>query len=625
MPRRKFWKKALTRRAAVGSPIGKYEQNPVSEQTKCPVSEQVASPDNVQAQSPVNVQAQAKQSKQANIGQSKQANIDLKSLANDCSNIQTDFDEVFADTFPDVVANYQSRINKELSENEEIAVCAQDTTFQQHAQLHQNVFKKCQSNDLVETCLENDVCHLFVTGNLNFSTHPLSLQNYDNNVLCNQVVRSSERLWNASHIVFGSFHQNDARFSEQSRGFQCTCNALCMLSYSSCLDVEKSSILDKVLCDGDALYQNIINNLKADGKFIHRLLSLEEIPDVSEVEIGKFTLEKLPIVSGILVDTQEHGLPTLHCALQSAFLSVSSGLLTIGAICSAVFKKNGLYVFFDSHSHGENGHSSNNGVSSLITFSNLDDLVTYMYAFYDSMTEEILLLRPKKLCSRRNQSSLPEKNPVFKAKEIESKQTARKDPVFKAKEMESKQTARKDPVFKAKEIVFQKESKQSARKDPVFKAKEIESKQTARKDPVFNAKEIESKQTARKDPVFKAKEIESTQTARKDPVFKAKEIESTQTARKDPVFKAKEIESTQTARKDPVFKAKEIESTQTARKDPVFKAKEIESTQTARKDPIFKAKEIESTQTARKDPVFKAKELIYQQESNSQQEKILLL
>ena len=247
MPRRKFWKKALTQRAAAGSPVGKYEQNPVSEQTNCLVSEQGASPDNVQAQSPDNEQAQAKQSKQATIGQSKQAtigqskqaNIGLKSLVNDCSNIQTDFDEVFADTFPDVVANYQSRINKELSENEEIAFCAQDTTFKQHAQLHQNVLKQCQSNDLVETCLKNDVSHFVVTGNLNFSTHPLSLQNYDSNVLCNQVVRSSERLRNASHIVFGSFHQNDARFSEQSRGFQCTCNALCMLSYSSCLVVEK--------------------------------------------------------------------------------------------------------------------------------------------------------------------------------------------------------------------------------------------------------------------------------------------------------------------------------------------------------------------------------------------------
>ena len=60
-------------------------------------------------------------------------------------------------------------------------------------------------------------------------------------------------------------------------------------------------------------------------------------------------------------------------------------LLLIGAICSAVFKKKGSYAFFDSHCHGHNGLSATDGASCLITFSSLDDLVTYMYAFYDSM------------------------------------------------------------------------------------------------------------------------------------------------------------------------------------------------------------------------------------------------
>ena len=74
-------------------------------------------------------------------------------------------------------------------------------------------------------------------------------------------------------MVFGSFHQNVARSPEQSRGYQFTCNASCMLAYSICLDVEKSSALDKVLCDGDTLYQSVISKLKADGKFIHHLLT----------------------------------------------------------------------------------------------------------------------------------------------------------------------------------------------------------------------------------------------------------------------------------------------------------------------------------------------------------------
>ena len=247
-----------------------------------------------------------------------------------------------------------------MSENESITVSAQDAIIKQHKKHHKNVTAQLQINDTLEISLDNDV-------------------------VCYQAIRSSDQLWNASDFIFGNFHQNDARFSEQSRGYQCTCNALCMLSYSLCHDIDNGLLLDEVLCKGDALYQTVISRLKSDGKFMNQLLSLEEIPDEFEVKIGKFTVEKLPIVCGPLVDTQDLGLPTLHDALQSAFLSKSSGLVTIGAMCSAVFRKNELYIFFDSHCHGENGLSSSDGASCLMTFSSLDDLITYMYAFYDSM------------------------------------------------------------------------------------------------------------------------------------------------------------------------------------------------------------------------------------------------
>ena len=588
------------------------------------------------------------------------------------------------DTFPDVVANYQSR-DKELSERERIAFCPVNTS-QQNEELIRNVTAQHQlSSDPLEVCSDNDVA-------------------------CYQAIRSSELLWNASDLVFGSFHQNDGRFSEHSRGYQCTCNALCMLSYAHCGDVDNSMVLDKVLYEGDALYQAVIRKLKSDGKFSQHLLSLEEIPDDFEVEIGKFTLEKFHIESGPLIDTQDLGLPTLHEVLQSAFLSVSSGLLTVGAICSAVFKKKGAYAFFDSHCHGHNGLSATDGTSSLITFSSLDDLVRYMYAFYDSMKldtsmqYDFLPINVKK--SQNKQSYKDEmashieayfndqrlrqaykshtevrsisidlssiaiekskkalwakrkefkdrseyfkiyrrkcrQNSAIKEKERESKQSARKDPVFKAKERESKKSARQNPVFRAKESMYQKESKQSARQNPVFRAKESmyqkESKQTARKDPVFKAKERESKQSARQNPVFRAKESmyqkESKQSARQNPVFRAKESmyqkESKQTARKDPVFKAKERESKQSARQNPVFRAKEgmhqKESKQSARKDPVFKTKERESKQFARRNPGFRAKETvyqkESKRKARENPYFLECERIKKQQIRQEKRK----
>ena len=121
-----------------------------------------------------------------------------------------------------------------------------------------------------------------------------------------------------------------------------------MLSYNTaCPEITDSSNLDKILCEGDNLYLDVTNRLKEQLRFIHPLLSLDELPDDFEIEIGKFTLEKDLVVSGYLVDTQENsGLRSLHCSLQSNLSSSRSCLLTIGAVCSAVFKRNDLYMFF---------------------------------------------------------------------------------------------------------------------------------------------------------------------------------------------------------------------------------------------------------------------------------------
>ena len=90
----------------------------------------------------------------------------------------------------------------------------------------------------------------------------------NSNDTCVEIVTESFQPWNAKHIIFGSFHQNNERFSEQPRGFQCTSNALCMLGYSACLDMKNGLILDKILCEGDSLYIKTVDRLKADGKFI---------------------------------------------------------------------------------------------------------------------------------------------------------------------------------------------------------------------------------------------------------------------------------------------------------------------------------------------------------------------
>ena len=68
-----------------------------------------------------------------------------------------------------------------------------------------------------------------------------------------------------------------------------------MLSYhTACTQIENSSSLDKILCEGDSLYQDVTAKLKAELRFIHPLLGLDELPDDFEIEIGKFSVEKDP-------------------------------------------------------------------------------------------------------------------------------------------------------------------------------------------------------------------------------------------------------------------------------------------------------------------------------------------
>ena len=279
-----------------------------------------------------------------------------------------------------------------------------------------------------------------------------------------------------------------------------------MLVYSACLDINDGLILDKILCEGDSLYMNIVSTLKKDGKFTQPLLSLDEIPDEIKIEKGKFIVDKQPIVSGILVDSfdVDHGLPSLYCVLQSAFASASSGLLIIGAICSAAVKKDNLYIFFDSNCHGTNGLSSSEGTSVLMSFKSLDDLVTYLYAFYDSLKIDLTLqfdFLPLTIKSYQQETRCKigvehqleayfkdqTMRQAMKEKYVSESATCKKKKKRTEYNRLSKRQQRELLAFKEKEKSSQQASKQNARKNPTFKTKEAEyqlaSKQNTRLKP----------------------------------------------------------------------------------------------------------------------------------------------
>ena len=555
----------------------------------------------------------------------------IASSGNDCLKIQTDFEEAFVEAFPNIVKEHLCN-NEQLSQS------------------------KVTNKELIE-----DNATLFHEGNFEIMDTDIPV-----------ATQPSPLLWNANRIMFGSFHQNDERFIDQSRGVQCTCNALCMLTQDK---IQNSSDLDQILYEGDALYNRTIISLKAEGKFVHPLLSLEEIPNTVEIKTGQYFVEKQHIRYGYLVNTSDNeALPTLQCALETAFLKSTSVLLIIGAVCSAISKRNNLYVFFDSHSHGENGLASSDGTSILMVFSCLEDLIAYLYAFYESMRIDLTVqfdLLPISI-RKKELSVIHKKQPetlleaYFHDQTLRQKQkavvTKDSEPIVNVKKKKNRkeylriymQNARHDSNFKAKELVAQRKHMHKARQDRDYIAKELvaqrKSKQNARLDSNFKAKELvaqrKSKQNARLDSNFKAKELVAQRKhkhkARQDSNFKAKELVAQRKhmhkARQDSNFKAKELVAQRKhkhkARQDSNFKAKELVAQRKhkhkARQDSNFKAKELVAQKRhkhkARQDSNFKAKELvaqrKSKQNARKNLFFVECERVKKQEYRKNKQKM---
>ena len=186
-------------------------------------------------------------------------------------------------------------------------------------------------------------------------------------------------------------------------------------------------------------------------------------------------------------------------------------------------KKIGSYAFFDSHCHGHNGLSATDGASCLITFSCLDDLVTYMYAFYDSMKldtnfqYDFLPINVKKAYNKQSYKDkmASHMQGYFNDQRLRQAKKTQSEVKSIAIDLASISIEKSKKALGAKRnkhqnrTEYNKSYMRKYRQNSAFKAKERESKQSARKDPVFKTKERESKQSARKDPVFKTKERES--------------------------------------------------------------------------------------------------------------------
>ena len=223
--------------------------------------------------------------------------------------------------------------NNDISYNDVKNVCQpiEQTSYQSYepsVSITSHVTKNTSALLELNTYSDNSACDQFDgnTGNCKF---------YDK---ANTGTILSCLPYSAVSVNFGSFHQNDQRFKEESRDNQCTCNAISFII--SCY-FKNSSLtllnLDNILITGDQIYTKVLHDLKQNGQFHCVLLNFEELPEFVQTQDGSFKVEKHEIISGIAVDF--HGMSqvqTLHKALTDAFRISSALLIIIGAICSAV-------------------------------------------------------------------------------------------------------------------------------------------------------------------------------------------------------------------------------------------------------------------------------------------------
>lgn len=188
-------------------------------------------------------------------------------------------------------------------------------------------------------------------------------------------------------LVFGSFHQGDARFSSFSRGSQCTCNALTMLIKSYEEFSFSTEFIDRTLIAGDQVYVMLVKNLLQKEMYLNKLLKFDELPSNLTFGENHHIIEKFETMWGLLVSEEQNSqVKSLHQVLQEAFQVSRYLLIMMGAICSSVYKvSDNEYYFFASHSHDRDGMSACDGKSVLVQSKSIDDLVSYLYSMYNSM------------------------------------------------------------------------------------------------------------------------------------------------------------------------------------------------------------------------------------------------
>ena len=340
--------------------------------------------------------------------------------------------------------------------------------------------------------------------------------------------------------IFASHNQGDEQYSVFSRGSQCTCMSLSVILTMFENNEFSTSYLDRVLYRGDNLYKKVVMDLMNERKFKSKLLSFDELPRAVEYNDKLYSITKHASVTGIpIVDSNTSEAFSLHEAVVFAFSKSDNLLIMIGAICSALVRRSNRYIFFDSHSHGKDALSSADGKAVMKFFPLLDDVIAFLYAFYNSANIEltsqfeILPVSLQRIMHRFLDGESEERPSTSRPNLIGTNNFTKNTTNFG--NTENVQTDR---------LNYMKEYMRKKRQEKEFHDKELASKRKTREDEHYRQGEATAKRVAREDKDYrveeKQRELASKQKARENVNFREKEMTNKRELRENQEYREEE-------------------------------------------------------------------------------------
>lgn len=184
-------------------------------------------------------------------------------------------------------------------------------------------------------------------------------------------------------ILRGSFHQGHARFSDDSRGKQCTANAAVAIAASKFKDSSTwtQKFVDNLLLIGDRLcrdsltHRNQPHRNEIDGQYLN-VSDLRTHVDIlgnhCQFIIDEDFQNQIHGHIDTSIDPRYH--PILQNGLIRFFNSFNAGIITLNGYSFAIWAQNDVFWMFDSHLRGAKGRQARNGTACFMRFARIESL-----------------------------------------------------------------------------------------------------------------------------------------------------------------------------------------------------------------------------------------------------------